>query len=147
MRLRPTPPVYHRMSKNSISPSHNQSHPNKPPGATMMYMIVVQGRNMMPSIGQIHHRLPPAKFRKADSQRSGWKIHHNAPKIRGPRITSVRNAQHMVRSPYMLFCEDASPSSLGMSTAGQPEGWSRSGTGCVPIDRAAWPFGPQTPLR
>jgi hypothetical protein len=65
-------------------------------------MIVVHGKKMMPSIGQIHQR-SPAKLRKAASQRSGWKSHHYAPNIRGPRMTRVYKAQHMVLSPLNLF--------------------------------------------
>ncbi len=84
-----------------MRPIHNQSHPTTPPGATRTYISVVQGRKMMPSIGQIHHRLPPAKLRKATSQRSGWISYQTGPKIRGPSRASNSNRQHMVRFPYV----------------------------------------------
>ena len=92
--------VYDAMSAASMSPNQSQSSPTTPPGETMTYMMVVQGRKMTPSMGQIHQMLPPAQLRKETSQRGGWNNHQKAPKIRGPSRTRERNAQHMIHSPF-----------------------------------------------
>jgi len=97
--LRPAPPAYQKMSATNMRPIHSQSHPTTPPGATMTNIIVVQGRKIMPSTGQIHQRPPLNKLLKAVSQRSGRNSHHSAPKKRGPSKTSVKNTHHMVNPP------------------------------------------------
>jgi hypothetical protein len=83
-------PAYEEMSANKEMPSQSQSKPVTPPGKTITYIRVVQGRKIIPKIPQI-------PFVKAKLYLAGCISHQTALAKRGPskskRIKNISTIQ------------------------------------------------------
>src|SRR5512139_555400 len=83
------PPPYEAISASTPRPTHTQSKPVTPPGATSTYIRVAQGRKIRPSKGQIKEPL------KAALHTIGLASHQMAPPTRGPKRRRIVKKQHM----------------------------------------------------
>src|SRR6185312_12236331 len=88
-------------------PSHSQSNPITPPGATSTYIRVVHGANRKPRNGS-------RKLVNVRLQRTGSNSHHSAMAVRGPKNRRMTN-RHMFRSSRAVDGGPAVPADGSMA--------------------------------
>ena len=81
------------MSINKAIPSKSQSNPLKPPGATIRYIRVSQGKNKKPSNG---HKI----VEKVELKYEGLRSHQKSIAALGPKKANIANPQHIF-SPFI----------------------------------------------